>query len=68
MKAMGGLVDAALSAMCVYAHWIYGGERTQLVGEEEYGHVLLPAKRNEDEGRGDNASGLLGSGKALRVR
>jgi predicted RNase H-like nuclease len=49
LKSVEDPLDAAISVTCVYAHWIYDGKSTQLVGEEEHGFVYLPAKRNQDE-------------------
>lgn len=34
-------VDAVLCAACLYAHWLYRGKRTRLVGEEKDGYILL---------------------------
>jgi predicted RNase H-like nuclease len=58
IKGVGDLFDAALCATCVYSHWISGGRRTQLLGEEEHGYILLPAKRNDDGGRAVHGNGL----------
>ena len=49
LKSVGDMLDAAISVTCVYAHWIYDGQGTNLVGEEGHGRVLLPAKREKDE-------------------
>ena len=68
IKGMGDLLDAALCATCVYSHWISGGRRTQLVGEEEHGYILLPAERDDDERRADHGEGLPGGRKAIRIQ
>ncbi|MCU0861115.1 MAG: DUF429 domain-containing protein [Methanomassiliicoccales archaeon] len=68
LKGLTDLVDAALSAACVYSHHISRGRRTQLVGDEGQGYVLLPAQRSQDEGRERYAGRLPGGGRALRVQ
>ena len=35
-------VDAVISVLCVYCHWLYSGERTEVLGDTEDGFVLLP--------------------------
>ena len=34
-------LDAVLGAACLYAHWLYRGKRTRLVGEKKDGYILL---------------------------
>ncbi len=35
-------IDALLSVLCVYSHWLYRGRRTELVGEASGGYIMLP--------------------------
>ncbi len=35
-------LDALIGVLCVYTHWIYGSRRTELVGDEQDGFILLP--------------------------
>jgi hypothetical protein len=46
-KGLADLIDSALAVMCLYHHRLSRGGATQLVGEEEQGFVLLPAKRSQ---------------------
>jgi predicted RNase H-like nuclease len=34
-------VDAVVCAACVYAHWLYQGKTTRMLGEENDGYILL---------------------------
>lgn len=34
-------VDAVVCAACVYAHWLYQGRTTRMLGEENDGYILL---------------------------
>ncbi|MEM2944213.1 MAG: DUF429 domain-containing protein [Methanomassiliicoccales archaeon] len=42
LAAAGDMIDALLCAVCVYSHWIYIGMRTECLGEESDGLILLP--------------------------
>jgi len=33
---------AVISVPCVYCHWLYSGEKTEVLGDTEDGFVLLP--------------------------
>ena len=41
LKQVADKVDAVLCAACLYAHWLYGGQRTRLVGDEKDGYILI---------------------------
>lgn len=47
LKGVTDLIDSALSVICVYQHRLSRGQRTQLIGEQEHGYVLLPAVRSQ---------------------
>ncbi|OPY33280.1 MAG: hypothetical protein A4E32_00957 [Methanomassiliicoccales archaeon PtaU1.Bin124] len=55
MKAVGDKVDALLCAACVYAHWLYGGQRTRLVGDEKDGYILI-VRRDGPQGNDRSAA------------
>lgn len=41
LKQVADKIDAVLCAACLYAHWLYGGQRTRLVGDEKDGYILI---------------------------
>jgi predicted RNase H-like nuclease len=44
LKSTMDRVDAIISVLCVYCHWLYSGERTEVLGDVEDGFVLLPRR------------------------
>ena len=41
IREMGDKIDSMLCAICLYAHWLYAGERTRLFGDGSDGYILL---------------------------
>ena len=41
MKHMDDKVDSMLCAMCLYAHWLYRGKRTRIIGDGSDGYILM---------------------------
>ena len=42
MKSVMDKIDAVISVLCVYGHWIYSGKRTEVLGDVTDGFILLP--------------------------
>ena len=42
LRPVMGRLDAVICVSCVYAHWLYAGRGTQLLGGREGGCMLLP--------------------------
>jgi predicted RNase H-like nuclease len=38
---MADKVDSIVCAACLYAHWLYGGKRTRMIGDEKDGYILI---------------------------
>jgi len=38
------MIDSLLCVGCLYAHWLYDGKMTRLVGDETDGYILLPRR------------------------
>jgi predicted nuclease with RNAse H fold len=41
-------IDALLSALCVYSHWINRGRRTESIGDNDDGFIILPRQEAID--------------------
>lgn len=35
-------IDALISVLCVYTHWLYAGKRTEVIGDMDGGFILMP--------------------------
>jgi len=44
LKSTMDKLDAVISVLCVYCHWLYSSERTEIVGDMEDGFILLPRR------------------------
>lgn len=44
MPAVADKVDSLICVLCLYTHWLYGGKRTELVGDNEAGFILMPRR------------------------
>ena len=44
LKSVMDKVDSVICVLCVYCHWLYSGKRTEILGDQEYGFVLLPRR------------------------
>jgi predicted RNase H-like nuclease len=42
LKSVMDKIDAVISVLCVYGHWIYAGKRTEVLGDGTDGFILLP--------------------------
>lgn len=49
LKPVTDMLDAILSAACVYAHYLYAGKRTRIIGSRSDGFILLPAVEEMDD-------------------
>lgn len=42
LKSVTDKIDAVISVLCVYGHWIYVGKMTEVLGDASNGFILLP--------------------------
>jgi predicted RNase H-like nuclease len=42
LKSVMDKIDAVISVLCVYGHWIYAGKMTEVLGDATDGFILLP--------------------------
>lgn len=45
MQGLTDKIDSLLSVASVYQHWLYGGKRTEALGDDAEGYILLPRPR-----------------------
>lgn len=49
LKSVTDMLDAVISAACVYAHYLYAGKRTRVIGSRNEGFILLPEVEETDD-------------------